>query len=153
MGTPCSHIRGEASCSCLLFLEFSVSQFQATKVKVPNHWTGSISSYLHQADRLHWTSEMSRYLEDLVEESNSPDSLTLVTLVKIRRVLEKAYYSPADGRNRDRMQSSNIPPAWVAGVLRMDLDKIRDETASLSQDPGKNLSTLKFPMITLSKID
>ncbi|KAI8724358.1 hypothetical protein NCS52_00004700 [Fusarium sp. LHS14.1] len=94
-----------------------------------------ISSYLHQADRLNWSSEMSRYLEDLVEKSNSPGNLTLVTLVKIRRVLEKAYYSPADGRNRDRMHSSNVPPAWVAGVLRTDLDKIRDEAASLSQDP------------------
>lgn len=96
---------------------------------------------------------MNRYLEDLVEESNSPGNLTLVILVKIRRVLEKAYYSPADGRNRDRMQSSSVPPAWIAGVLQTDLDRIRDEATSLSQDPGKNLRILKLFVMALTEID
>ncbi|KAJ3469946.1 hypothetical protein MRS44_000045 [Fusarium solani] len=94
-----------------------------------------ISSYLHQADRLCWTSEMSKYLEDLADEGNDTSNLTLLTLVKIRRVLEKAHYSPADGRDRNQFQSSNAPPAWIAGVIQVDLDRIKAEAVSLSQEP------------------
>ncbi|WAO82894.1 Hypothetical protein NCS54_00006800 [Fusarium falciforme] len=94
-----------------------------------------ISSYLHQADRLCWTSEMSKYLEDLADEGNGTSNLTLLMLVKIRRVLEKAYYSPADGRNRNRFQPSNTPPSWMAEVIQADLDRIKAEAVSLSQEP------------------
>jgi hypothetical protein len=95
---------------------------------------------------------MSKYLEDLADEGNNTSNLTLLTLVKIRRVLEKAHYSPADGRDRNQFQSSNAPPAWIAGVIQVDLDRIKAEAVSLSQEPGQNLTTACISM-TLAKIN
>lgn len=95
---------------------------------------------------------MSKYLEDLADEGNGTSNLTLLTLVKIRRVLEKAHYSPADGRNRNRFQPSNAPPSWIAEVIQADLDRIKAEAVSLSQEPGQNLKTALISM-TLAKVN
>ncbi|KAK1585856.1 uncharacterized protein LY79DRAFT_257856 [Colletotrichum navitas] len=81
--------------------------------------SSNVSSYLRRTDRLLWTPYMSTCLDDLTI-SGTPGDAALVYVVKIRRILDKAFYSPPNSQ----MTAPETPADVVAAVLQTELDKL-----------------------------
>ncbi|WYZ36446.1 hypothetical protein EsH8_XIV_000046 [Colletotrichum jinshuiense] len=89
-----------------------------------------VSSYVRRTDKLHWTPYMSTCLEDL-STTGVPGDLTLALMVKTRKVLEKAFYSPPNLQ----LSSPETPAGFVATVLQTELNKLTGETPNLAENP------------------
>ncbi|KAF4878485.1 hypothetical protein CGCSCA1_v002224 [Colletotrichum siamense] len=82
---------------------------------------------MRRTDRLLWTPYLGICLEDLSTTNVSRD-LTLVSMVKTRQVLERAFYSPPSSHTSD----PEIPADFVAAMLHTELDKL---CASPAENP------------------
>lgn len=98
----------------------------------------SVSSYMRRTDKLLWTPYMSTCLDDL-SSTGVPGDLTLVSMVKIRKVLEKAFYSPPNSNT----SAPETPSNFVASVLKSELNELTTEdpcpAESLSRNPHKQI--------------
>ncbi|KAK1966081.1 hypothetical protein LY78DRAFT_693024 [Colletotrichum sublineola] len=96
------------------------------------HYLSSIvSSYIRRTDGLLWTPYMSTCLDDLAT-SGTPGDVALVYVIKIRRVLDKAPYSPSNSQ----ISATETPFDFVAAVLQTELDKLATEAPYPVESPG-----------------
>ncbi|KAF4422623.1 Heterokaryon incompatibility protein 6 [Colletotrichum fructicola] len=89
-----------------------------------------VSSYMRRTDKLLWTPYMSTCLDDL-SSTGVPGDLTLVSMVKTRKVLEKAFYSPPNSKN----SASETPSDFVALVLKSELNELVAEDPCPAEIP------------------
>ncbi|KAF5519364.1 Heterokaryon incompatibility protein 6, OR allele [Colletotrichum aenigma] len=81
-----------------------------------------VSSYMRRTDKLLWTPYMSTCLDEL-SSTGVPGDLTLESMVKIRKVLEKAFYSPPNSNT----SAPETPSNFVALVLKSELNELTTE--------------------------
>ncbi|EQB56245.1 hypothetical protein CGLO_03758 [Colletotrichum gloeosporioides Cg-14] len=82
----------------------------------------SVSSYMRRTDKLLWTPYMGTCLDDL-SRTGVPGDLTLVSMVKTRKVLEKVFYSPPNSK----AFAPETPSDFVALVLKSELNELTTE--------------------------
>ncbi|KAL3293085.1 het domain protein, partial [Colletotrichum asianum] len=90
-----------------------------------------VSSYMRRTDRLLWTPYMSTCLDDL-SSTGVPGDLTLVSMVKTRKVLEKAFYSPPNSKT----SAPETPSDFVALVLKGELNELTTKDPCPAESPS-----------------
>ncbi|CAI0643629.1 unnamed protein product [Colletotrichum noveboracense] len=89
-----------------------------------------VSSYMRRTDKLLWTPYMSTCLDDF-SSTGVPGDLALVSMVKIRNVLEKAFYSPPNSNT----SAPETPSDFVALVLKSELNELTTEDPCPAESP------------------
>ncbi|EFQ25228.1 uncharacterized protein GLRG_00372 [Colletotrichum graminicola M1.001] len=89
-----------------------------------------VSSYMRRTDRLLWTRYMSTCLDDLTI-SGTPGDAALVYVVKISRILDRAFYSPPNSQ----MPVLETPADFVAAALQTELEKLATEAPYPVESP------------------